>query len=111
MDTVERVARDPQRKVGWYDRLVGTMRLALSEGIVPRRFAIGAAAAFAALSEDVLDDRVPIANLALSLWSAAHREHTEQQNVLALVEAAARFLRTWRNSGFPDLHQFFRNAS
>jgi mannitol-1-phosphate 5-dehydrogenase len=31
-DTVERVGRDPARKLGWDDRLVGTMRLCLRRG-------------------------------------------------------------------------------
>src|SRR5688572_10438688 len=47
-DLVERIARDPARKLGWSDRLIGAMRLALSRDIVPARFAIGAAAAVAA---------------------------------------------------------------
>ncbi len=44
-DRVDRVIRDPQRKLGWDDRLVGTMRLALDHGIRPWRFALGVAAA------------------------------------------------------------------
>lgn len=44
-DLVERVIRDPQRKLGWSDRVYGTMRLALEQGIEPQRLAIGAAAA------------------------------------------------------------------
>ncbi|MGQ9591074.1 MAG: hypothetical protein ACUVYA_12355, partial [Planctomycetota bacterium] len=47
-DLVERVARDPARKLGWEDRLAGTMRLALACGIQPRRYALGAALALAA---------------------------------------------------------------
>ena len=34
-DSVERVGRDPQRKLGWDDRLVGTLRLALQQNVVP----------------------------------------------------------------------------
>lgn len=49
-DAVARVIRDPRRKLGWNDRLVGTMRLAMDAGIVPRRFALGAAAALAELA-------------------------------------------------------------
>jgi mannitol-1-phosphate 5-dehydrogenase len=44
-DTVARVIRDPRRKLGWNDRLIGTMRLALDAQISPRRFAGAAAAA------------------------------------------------------------------
>jgi mannitol-1-phosphate 5-dehydrogenase len=44
-DAVERITRDTRRKLGWDDRLVGTMRLALGQGIEPLRYARGAAAA------------------------------------------------------------------
>ena len=44
-DRVARVIRDPRRKLGWDDRLIGTMRLALGAGIAPARFAAGAAEA------------------------------------------------------------------
>jgi mannitol-1-phosphate 5-dehydrogenase len=45
MDTIERVARDPIRKLGPEDRLVGAARLCLSQGIFPRHIAaiVGAA--------------------------------------------------------------------
>ena len=44
-DLVARVIRDPQRKLGFADRLFGTMRLALGQGITPTNMASGAAAA------------------------------------------------------------------
>jgi mannitol-1-phosphate 5-dehydrogenase len=52
-DAVARVIRDPRRKLGWNDRLIGTMRLALDVGIVPHRFAKGAAAALATVGGDI----------------------------------------------------------
>jgi mannitol-1-phosphate/altronate dehydrogenase len=58
-DAVERVIRDPRRKLGWNDRLVGTMRLALDAGIAPHRFAKGAAAALALLPGVTLDELWP----------------------------------------------------
>ncbi|MCC7206159.1 MAG: hypothetical protein IT323_02570, partial [Anaerolineae bacterium] len=54
-DSSERVGRDPQRKLGWDDRLIGTMRVALSQGVTPRRFAMGAAAALARLDPAYLE--------------------------------------------------------
>jgi mannitol-1-phosphate/altronate dehydrogenase len=54
-DLVARVIRDPRRKLGWNDRLIGTMRLVLDAGITPRRFAEGAAAALATVGGDILD--------------------------------------------------------
>ncbi len=44
-DTVERVGRDPIRKLGPDDRLVGAARLAEAHGIEPRFLALGIAAA------------------------------------------------------------------
>lgn len=43
-DTIERAARDSQRKLGLNDRLFGTMQLALEYGIMPVNLAKGAAA-------------------------------------------------------------------
>lgn len=43
-DLVDRVGRDPVRKLGYRDRLYGTMRLALEQGVEPRLYAEGAAA-------------------------------------------------------------------
>jgi len=51
-DSVERVTRDPRRKLGWDDRLVGTMRLALSKDTMPTRYAQGAAAALRVLEAE-----------------------------------------------------------
>jgi len=44
-DRVERVIRDPRRKLAWGDRFFGTMRECLRQGIEPRTMASGAAAA------------------------------------------------------------------
>jgi mannitol-1-phosphate 5-dehydrogenase len=44
-DPIERVARDPQRKLGCEDRLVGAARLAEKAGVRPRLLALAAAAA------------------------------------------------------------------
>jgi mannitol-1-phosphate 5-dehydrogenase len=44
-DRVDRVIRDPRRKLAWNDRLIGTMRRAIESGVEPYRFATGAAAA------------------------------------------------------------------
>ena len=41
-DAIDRITRDPERKLSWDDRVIGTMRLALSQGIEPVNFAAGA---------------------------------------------------------------------
>ncbi len=43
-DSIERTARDPQRKLSANDRIFGTMQLALDQDIEPVNMAIGAAA-------------------------------------------------------------------
>ncbi len=43
-DLVERVGRDPVRKLGYDDRIYGTMRIALQYNIEPRHLAMGASA-------------------------------------------------------------------
>jgi mannitol-1-phosphate 5-dehydrogenase len=69
-DKVDRIIRDPERKLGWSDRLFGTMRLALEHNIEPRHYASGAAAALLFFlgqrpaSESVLRQQL------LSLWHA-----------------------------------------
>ena len=45
MDTLERNARDPIRKLGPNDRLVGSARLCLEEGVKPEALSVSIAAA------------------------------------------------------------------
>ena len=45
MDTVERVGRDPLRKLQPEDRLVGGIRLCLAQGVFPRFIAMACGAA------------------------------------------------------------------
>ena len=54
-DAIDRITRDPERKLSWDDRAIGTMRLILSQGIEPVNFAMGAkvAASEWAAGEDV----------------------------------------------------------
>ncbi len=107
LDTVDRVGRDPERKLGWNDRLVGTMRIALRQGVVPRRYAFGAAAAAAVLEPSILECDTPVSALLDPLWRGADSETGERKAVLELVEEGRELLRRWRRSGFPDLERLF----
>lgn len=51
-DTIERAGRDTKRKLGLEDRIFGTIRLALEEGIEPVNMALGAAAGITALLKE-----------------------------------------------------------
>jgi mannitol-1-phosphate 5-dehydrogenase len=101
-DTVARVGRDPARKLGWDDRLVGAMRLALAQAVSPRRYALGVAAALQALDRHADPD----ATLPL-LWQPAAPDPSEQAAVLALVRAGWQQLAAWCAAGRPNLAAWF----
>jgi mannitol-1-phosphate 5-dehydrogenase len=107
VDSIERVTRDTERKLGWNDRLIGTMRLALQQGIEPRRYALGAAAALVGLEGNLPDCTSPSACLS-RLWGDAASNAGEAEAVLNLIEKACQRLRAWQAAGFPDLEIFYR---
>ena len=102
-DSVERVGRDPHRKLGWDDRLVGTMRVALQQNVVPRRYALGAAAALATLDPSFLKTDMPARALLAPLWGNEAMETKDAQDVLRLIEEAKHRLKRWCDSGFQEI--------
>lgn len=92
-DSVERITRDPRRKLGWDDRLVGTMRMALSKDITPVRYAQGAAAALRVLEAE---EKKPQDQLLNEIWhdaSAAKADLTLVRNlILEAGEALGKFV-------------------
>jgi len=94
-DTVARVGRDPGRKLGWDDRLIGTMRLALNHGIEPAKYAMGAAAALVMLDDNALNNDVAIADMLLPLWESAAPDSAERDKVIQWVERGRNDLRAW----------------
>ena len=80
-DRVERIVRDPRRKLGYGDRLFGTMREALAQGITPAIMARGAAAAvrYALRAEGMPGTPEAARRFLLDLWKDdpddGHREH------------------------------------
>lgn len=101
------MGRDPQRKLGWDDRLVGTVRVALQQGISPPRYAFGAAAALAMLDRNTLENNLPVANSLDPLWQMASPDKLEKETVIGLIEAGRNRLRQWRASGFQNLEALF----
>jgi mannitol-1-phosphate 5-dehydrogenase len=101
LDTVKRVGRDPKRKLGWNDRLIGTMRLSLAAGVTPHHYAIGAAAALIQLNPTLLTQSAPIAPLLLPIWEDAP-DQRESTTVLKLIENALHQLRHWYANDFTD---------
>jgi mannitol-1-phosphate/altronate dehydrogenase len=107
-DTVERVGRDPERKLGWDDRLIGTMRVALEQDVTPFRYAFGAAAALTVLDPAILRDDLDTVPLLNTLWREASPDNQAFEIVLNLVGDACHHLRQWSRAGFPDLEAFSR---
>jgi mannitol-1-phosphate 5-dehydrogenase len=57
-DTIARAGRDLRRKLGWGDRIFGTIVLALEYGIEPSNMAIGAAAGLVQLWQNQEDEEL-----------------------------------------------------
>ena len=110
-DSVERVGRDPQRKLGWNDRLVGTMRTALAQDLAPRRYAFGAAAALTWLDHAFLETEKAAVEWLEPIWGNMASEPQEKRTVLGLIEEGRRLLKRWRRSGFQDLEELLLNAA
>jgi mannitol-1-phosphate 5-dehydrogenase len=81
-DPVERVTRDPARKLGWEDRLVGSMLLAAEAGVTPRRLARGVTIALDCLCRDM--GRDDPAALLDELWRDAPADRRREFMELVL---------------------------
>jgi len=93
-DRVDRIIRDPARKLAWDDRLFGTMRCALEAGISPRGMALGAAAAVEYAEPQAGRNGGARAYLR-GLWGEASADPA-RESCLRLVEEAAPRLQEWR---------------
>lgn len=91
-DAVERVGRDLQRKLGWEDRLVGAMRLALDAGITPRGFALGSAAALKWLEPHAAG--FP-AGLLPALWQRPPADDARVAELEGLIQEGWQALHEW----------------
>jgi mannitol-1-phosphate 5-dehydrogenase len=108
-DTAERVGRDPRRKLGWNDRLVGTIRLALAQGVRPVRYSMGAAAALAVLHPEILSGAAGDLKRFLSpLWRDCRPRPNEEDEVVSWIEGG---LRRIRQPGFLDDDRQLGNPS
>jgi hypothetical protein len=95
-DRVDRIIRDPVRKLGWDDRLFGTMRLCIDAGIAPTGMALGAAAATQfALSQERADGEGARAYLS-RLWGEK-AAGPAAESCLRLVEEALPRMEEWRS--------------
>jgi mannitol-1-phosphate/altronate dehydrogenase len=111
VDMIERVTRNTERKLGWNDRLAGTMRVALEQGVAPRRYALGAAAALARINPAILDGKTTVRTSLDTLWRDANPAQAEKNQLIELIKTAHAELKAWRAADFPDLETFFQNHS
>lgn len=101
-DTVERVGRDPIRKLGWNDRLIGAMRLMIEQGVAPVRYGVGAAAALAAVEPDWLQGEESPARHLETIWGA-EAPAEEQAAVLTWVVLGRKILQGWGAANYQGL--------
>jgi mannitol-1-phosphate 5-dehydrogenase len=101
-DTTARVGRDPERKLGWDDRLIGSMRMAHATGVMPARYAFGAAAAL-----HVLDPAADPAVTLPALWRQASPPAGEAAAMLAYILRGMRRLTAWQAAGCPNLAEWW----
>ncbi len=81
-DPVERVIRDPVRKLGWHDRMVGCIRLVSSQGIEPRRLLRVASIAYAELDD-------PMRTQLRERWKVDGATPEEIEAMIARLQAPA----------------------
>lgn len=98
-DEISRVARDPARKLGWEDRLIGAMRLALAQGIQPHRFALGAAAALADLvdAESGKTGPFPWGQL-IKLWQRPDEDAAQAKAIERMIASAWTHIEAFRDA-------------
>jgi len=85
-DAVARVTRDPRRKLGWDDRLIGTMRIVLEAGITPHRFANAARIAAELIREDRPGESLE--GVLADLWAADTQDPDRIAQITDLILAA-----------------------
>lgn len=98
-DLIDRIIRDPQRKLGWNDRLIGIIRNAMSAGIIPRRYALGVAAA---LYENNLTSKKAILKLR-SIWG---KTHSGQEKILDVIGEAFVIIKGWKQEKSKSLWEY-----
>ncbi len=97
-DTIERAARDPRRKLGWDDRLVGLVRLGLAEDVPTPRYGMGVAAGLDVLRAGGADHGYD-ADLLRAGWP----DGLDPEEVVLVIDAVAEGrerLERWRQEGF-----------
>ncbi|OIO76178.1 MAG: hypothetical protein AUJ85_01125 [Elusimicrobia bacterium CG1_02_37_114] len=99
-DLVDRIIRDPERKLGWDDRLISIMRNSFSVGVVPKRYALGVASAL--LYQKNLTKQKALAILE-NLWVKSDKQ---KGKIIKLVGDAFEIVQGWKTSPYKSLWQY-----
>ena len=73
-DSIDRVIRDLDRKLGWEDRVIGTIRLCLEQGVMPEKLIRGA---LIAAKKYFGSDSDKMINGLKNLWTEVEAEEVE----------------------------------
>ena len=78
-DPIGRVTRDPKRKLGWDDRLVGSIRYAMNAGLNPKKMISSARKSLAEImAEEGIQSQMDSLNL---VWKGT--THSEEKEALS----------------------------
>ncbi len=99
-DSVDRVIRNLDHKLAWDDRIIGTMRNALETGIIPQRYALGAAGALLLSLQKEYDKKDITGKKALShltnIWGKGKRiDKKFSEDIIELIGNAFDVVRKW----------------
>lgn len=105
LDRIDRLTRDVERKLGWNDRLIGSIRFCLQQGILPEKLSFGTAAAlFDACDGKSYEMKAKLYEIHLD-WMVATSQISEIKNVYKCVNKAIDQFIKWEEKQFP--HNFF----
>ncbi|MEM7735895.1 MAG: hypothetical protein AAF267_08900 [Deinococcota bacterium] len=107
-DSSARVARDPKRKLGWNDRLIGTLRLALSQQVNGQQIDAGRYAFGCCAALDVLGEPYEMLE---TVWQPDSPENDEKLAVLHLMEVALQRYQQWQAENRPALDIWWQKVA
>lgn len=95
-DTCDRIGRDVSRKLGWDDRLIGTIRLVRGQNVSANRYGFAALAAFEVLNQQP--------ETMFASWVKSGAAPDAAEDMVQFLKALQPNYRDWR-AGLPSLSQ------
>lgn len=114
-DVIDRVIRNTERKLAWNDRIIGTIRNALSAGIIPKRYAIGVASALLLYCpgksleyQKNLTKQEALSNLQVIWEQDRDKEARFRKEILNLVGNAFDVIKRWKKDKDKNLYLYLK---